>query len=126
MGNATSIFNLMRNLGGSLGIAASATILDRSIQRNINILGSNVNVDSTVVQSMLARMRSAFMMRGFDPVASMNRAEVALFGIVRQQAALLSFIYVFRFMGIVFLMMLPLVLLMKSPKHGKSPSPMAH
>jgi MFS transporter, DHA2 family, multidrug resistance protein len=126
MGNATSIFNLMRNIGGSLGIAASATMLDRGMQRNINILGRNVNGDGLLTQSILSRMSSAFVMRGFDPVTAKNRAEVALFGMVQRQAAMLSFIHVFRFMAIVFFCMLPLILIMKSPKRHKGVGPIAH
>ena len=39
MGNATSIFNLMRNIGGSIGIAAATTYLARRQQVHINLLG---------------------------------------------------------------------------------------
>src|SRR5437899_9222618 len=39
MGNATSIFNLMRNMGGSVGIAAIATMLSRRTQAQYNVLG---------------------------------------------------------------------------------------
>jgi DHA2 family multidrug resistance protein len=126
MGNATSVFNLMRNLGGSIGIATSATILDRSIQRNINILGSNVSDANPAVNSLLAGMRSNFILRGLDPTVAARRANAALFGIVQQQAMILSFIHVFRFMAIIFILMLPLILLMKSPKRGKGPGSMAH
>src|SRR5437016_1496059 len=49
MGNATSIFNLMRNLGGSVGIATIATVLSRSTQAQYNTLGSHITVfDSRV------------------------------------------------------------------------------
>ena len=42
MGNATSIFNLMRNIGGSIGIATAATMLERNQQRFTNVLGVHV------------------------------------------------------------------------------------
>ena len=44
MGNATSIFNLMRNLGGSVGIAVATTFLERRQQVHTNMLGANVTV----------------------------------------------------------------------------------
>ncbi|MBZ5496701.1 MAG: DHA2 family efflux MFS transporter permease subunit [Acidobacteriia bacterium] len=116
MGNATSIFNLMRNLGGSFGIATGTTILDRRIQKNTDLLGRHVNAGGPLTESFRARLRSAFIMRGIDPAAAKIRANAALFGMVQRQAAMLSFIYVFRFLGLVFLLMLPLVLIMKSPK----------
>ena len=43
MGNATSIFNLMRNIGGSLGIAVATTVLSRQQQVHTNLLGSHVD-----------------------------------------------------------------------------------
>src|SRR5207247_10843753 len=43
MGNATSIFNLMRNLGGSVGIATIATMLSRNPQTQYNILDAHVS-----------------------------------------------------------------------------------
>ena len=42
MGNATSIFNLMRNIGGSIGIATAATLLERHRQMYTNMLGAHV------------------------------------------------------------------------------------
>jgi DHA2 family multidrug resistance protein len=42
-GNATSIlFNLMRNIGGSIGIASATTLLARHTQANINVLGAHI------------------------------------------------------------------------------------
>src|SRR5439155_7838286 len=50
MGNATSLFSLMRNLGGSVGIAMVATMLSRKTQVHTNLLGGNVNAYSTQAQ----------------------------------------------------------------------------
>src|SRR5262249_15591052 len=50
MGNATSLFNLMRNLGGSVGIATTGTLLSRSQQAYTNILGSHVTAFSPEAQ----------------------------------------------------------------------------
>src|SRR5207249_2327297 len=43
MGNATSLFNLMRNLGGSVGIAVTGTLLSRRQQVYINVFGAQVD-----------------------------------------------------------------------------------
>jgi DHA2 family multidrug resistance protein len=50
MGNATSLFNLMRNLGGSIGIAVTGSMLSRQQQAYVNILGANVDVYSPSTQ----------------------------------------------------------------------------
>jgi DHA2 family multidrug resistance protein len=66
MGNATSLFNLMRNIGGSIGIAATGTLLARHGQSTTATLGANVTAYDTTSQSMLAGLRQAFMAAGAD------------------------------------------------------------
>src|SRR5215472_10149331 len=53
MGNATSLFNLMRNLGGSVGIATIATMLNRNTQTQYNILGGHVSAFDTRTRMLL-------------------------------------------------------------------------
>src|SRR4029079_14118614 len=50
MGNATSLFNLMRNIGGSVGIAMTGTMLARNNQSTTALLGSNVTADNPAAQ----------------------------------------------------------------------------
>ena len=66
MGNATSLFNLMRNIGGSVGIATTGTLLARHQQATTQLLGSNVTPYDAGSQAMLAQMRAAFMAAGAD------------------------------------------------------------
>jgi MFS transporter, DHA2 family, multidrug resistance protein len=115
MGNATSIFNLMRNLGGSVGIAAVTTLVARHEQTNQNNLVGDVSGGRLRVQAMIQALRSWFIYRGGDAATSRRRAYDALFGIVRQQAAMLSFNQVFWLLGMLFLLMVPLVFLMRRP-----------
>ena len=125
MGNATSIFNLMRNLGGSMGIAASTTLLARHGQVYTSMLGERVTPYDPAARSMLEAMRRAFMARGADYATATQRAHAALFGLVSRQATMLAFVSVFRLLALIFLLMLPLVLIMRSPRsHG--PAPGAH
>ena len=115
MGNATSIFNLMRNLGGSIGIAAVTTLVARHEQTNQNNLAGDVSGGTVRVQAILQALRSWFIYRGADAATSSRRAYDALFGMVRQQAAMLSFNQVFWLLGMLFLLMVPLVFLMRRP-----------
>jgi DHA2 family multidrug resistance protein len=119
MGNATSIFNLLRNIGGSMGIAAAATMLSRNRQRYTNILGAHVNPYSFQTQQWLGQLRSAMIARGSDATTAARRATAMVFYIVERQASMLAFIDVFRILGGIFLLTLPLVWLMKSPRVGK-------
>jgi len=123
MGNATSLFNLMRNIGGSIGIAVATTMIARSSQTFINNLGSHVNPYTLQTPERVAQMRAYFMSRGADAVTATREAYAAVYGMVQQQAALLSYLNEFKFFGIVFLVMLPLILLMRRP--GRTSGPVA-
>jgi MFS transporter, DHA2 family, multidrug resistance protein len=125
MGNATSVFNLMRNLGSSVGISVVETLQFRHMQTHINVLGRHVNPASQQAETMLEGLRQTFMSRGADPVTAMRQAEGALWAIVQRQASMLSYNDVFRFLAGMFILMLPLLLLMKKPAGGKGPA-MAH
>jgi len=52
-------------------------------------------------------------------VTAMQRAYASVSGMVQQQAAMVSFVHLFRMLGIIFLLLLPLVLLMKRPRTGR-------
>jgi DHA2 family multidrug resistance protein len=126
MGNATSLFNLMRNLGGSVGIAVTAFLLSRQQQAYVNVLGENVYAYSPATRSAFEAARAGFMAAGSDITTATQRAYAALFGTVQQQAAMVSFVQLFRLLGGIFLLLLPLILLMKRPRSGGGPAAGAH
>lgn len=122
MGNATSLFNLVRNLGGSIGIAAVTTIQTRRSQLNINVLGAQVNRHNINALRMMESLRNYFIGRGADPIMAMRQAQAAIFGMIEQQASMIAYNTTFRILGIMFLGMIPFVLLMKRPKKRGSPA----
>ena len=122
MGNATSLFNLMRNIGGSIGIAATGTMLARNTQATTSMLGSNVTAYDPATQTMFAQMRAAFMAAGNDMATATDRAYAAMFGMVQKQASMVSFVGLFQLLGFLFIAAIPLVLLMKRPR-GRAAAP---
>jgi len=120
MGHATSLFNLLRNIGGAAGIAVTQTVLARARQEHFNILGSHVSTFGTSTQMMVEQLRSAFVARGADLATATQRAYGAVFGMVQKQAAMMAFIDGFVMLAVVFLLMLPLVFLMKKPRHHEA------
>jgi DHA2 family multidrug resistance protein len=122
MGNATSIFNLMRNIGGSLGIAVSTTLLARQQQVHTTFLGAHVDPYNPQARAVLEQLRAAFQARGSDLATATEQARSALFGMVQRQAAILSFNDVFHLLGILFVCLLPLLFLMRSPRAGRGPA----
>jgi MFS transporter, DHA2 family, multidrug resistance protein len=121
MGNATSLFNLMRNIGGSVGIAVTGTLLSRHTQTTTSMLGSNVTPYDPASQSMLYQMKAAFMAAGADAVTATERATAALFGLVQRQATMVAFVGIFQLMGLLFIALVPLVLLMRRPRARGGP-----
>jgi DHA2 family multidrug resistance protein len=119
MGNATSMFNLMRNLGGGFGIAAATTFLFRRQQFHTLRLGEHVNMLNTPTRVFLAGTQSAMMTHGGDPAAAATQSYVALWGTLQRQAAMLAFVDTFRAMAMVFLLVLPFLFIMKRPKHHR-------
>jgi MFS transporter, DHA2 family, multidrug resistance protein len=125
LGNATSLFNLMRNIGASIGISTVATMQVRNTQKHIHDLGAQVTASNLEWQRTIAGLQQFYMGKGADSVTALKRAYGASFGMVQQQASMLSYADVFRFLGILFLVMFPLIFLMKRPQH-KGGATMAH
>ena len=117
MGNATSLFNLMRNLGGAVGIAVIAMLNTRYQQKYINILGAHVAEGDPATERWVGSLRSMFLGRGSGRVLADERAYGAVYGLVQQQAAMRAFLDIFILVTVVFLLMLPLLFLMRKPKH---------
>lgn len=124
MGNATSIFNLMRNIGGSVGIALMTTFLARRAQVHQNHLVANVTAGSSQTARLLQGMRANFVVHGVDGVTASRKALGAIYGMVQQHAAMLAFVEAFWIMGVVFLLMLPFLPLLQYSK-AKSPPQVA-
>jgi MFS transporter, DHA2 family, multidrug resistance protein len=117
MGNATSMFNLMRNIGGSMGIAGVTTYLFRREQFHINRLGAHIQSGSPQTRAMVRGLRAAFIARGADPHLALQRAFAAVWGMVQRHAAMCAFVDTFLGLGLIFLLVLPMLLLMKKPRH---------
>jgi len=118
MGNATSIFNLMRNIGASIGISMVETMQVRKAQMHINILDRHVNPANPQARQTIDGLRALFMSHGKDAATATRQAYAAVWGTVQQQAAMLSYNDTFRLLAGMFLLMLPLLFLMRKPKKG--------
>ena len=126
MGNATSLFNLMRNIGGGVGIAMTGTYLARHRRVVSAGLNENVSIYDPVTQSTLSQITQGMIAAGADVTTATQRAYVILHGMILRQAAMVSFVTVFRLLGVLFLILIPLVLLMQRPSKGSAPPPGAH
>jgi DHA2 family multidrug resistance protein len=110
IGNAAGIYNLMRNIGGSVGIATVTTLLVRGAQVHQNYLTANVSAGNPTVMAMLHGMQAKFSMGGASAFNAHQEAMGALYRSVQQQASLLAYADNFRLLGFLSLLCVPLAL----------------
>jgi DHA2 family multidrug resistance protein len=117
MGNATSIYNLMRNIGGSFGIAAMTTFLARRQQVHQSQLVSHITPSDIRTQNMFRGLQIWFQQHGAaSAYDAAHKSWAAIYLMVQQQAAMLSFVEAFWVMGVIFWAMLPLLLLLRNAR----------
>ena len=118
MGNASGIYNLVRNIGGSIGIAALTANLVRSSQIHQNYMGANLTASSPLAANAVQGLAARFQTGGADAVLAHREALGALYGSLQQQSAVLAYADNFRLLGYLSLLCIPLVLLLARPQHA--------
>ena len=121
MGNATSLFNLVRNLGGSIGISAVSTMQTRFQQRNISQLGANITPYNLSARDAMNSIQGMFMSSGSDSATAAHQAREAMFAMVQRQASMLAYNSIFLILAGLFLLMLPFIFLMHRPQARGGP-----
>jgi DHA2 family multidrug resistance protein len=118
IGNASSLFNLVRNIGSSIGIAVVTTLLTRVKVAHWQTLAEHVTPYDPLTRQAAGGLGRLLASHGMGDQATL----AALNGLVQRQAAMLAFIDVFRWLGMVFILSIPLVFLMRKPQ-GVSAAP---
>jgi DHA2 family multidrug resistance protein len=108
----------MRNLGASIGIAMVTTLVARSQQANTSILGAHVSAGNAHTHYLLKMMRDMFVSQGTDSATATRRAYAAVFGMVQRQAGMMAFNHTYLLLAALFVLMVPLVALMRRPSSG--------
>jgi DHA2 family multidrug resistance protein len=124
--NGTGLFNLMRQLGGSVGIALSATLLQRFAAIHRADLAANVTAFSAATQQRLAAITQGMVGAGAPAGVAQTRALAVVNGQVTRQALMLSFEQLFLLFGAAFLLSLPLLFLMHKNRTGAQAGGAAH
>lgn len=120
--SGSGFFSLTRQLGGSIGIAAITTLVDKQQFVHRSELIYNISDLNPAYQGRLDSSTSFFNNYSGDTVDVHNQALSLIDKAVNFQASLLSYRDVFYFVALVFLLTLPLILLLgKGPKPAPSP-----
>lgn len=108
----------MRNMGGSIGIAALATLVTQREQFHSNRLGESVSLYNPATQERIDRMTQFFVSRGSDLSVAKEQAIKAIDSIVRREAYVMAFNDCFYFVGIALLLSGIAILGFKKVKPG--------
>ncbi|MDB5933128.1 MAG: EmrB/QacA family drug resistance transporter [Massilia sp.] len=103
MSSASSLFNMTRNLGGSVGIALLATALTNREHFHSARLGESISSYAAATQQRIDQMTQAFVSSGIDPVTAGQQALAALDRIVRRESYIMAYNDGFVIMGAVLL-----------------------
>jgi DHA2 family multidrug resistance protein len=112
MGGATGIYNLMRNLGGSVGISMAATLLTRRAQVHQNILVARMTPYDPAYRQRLEAIRRALTPQ-VGPTAAAQQALGILYKTLVAQATLLAFVDNFRLITVLALCSMPVAMLLR-------------
>lgn len=125
-GSASSLFNMMRNLGGSVGIAAIATLLSKREQLHSNNLSVAVSGFSNAVQTRLSELTSSFQAHGFDSVMAHNQALMTIDQIMRRESFILAYADSFRMLGMLLLLSIVAIFFMGKIRNSNASTSGSH
>jgi DHA2 family multidrug resistance protein len=112
LGNATGLYNLMRNLGGSIGIAFVTTMLARGAQVHQALMVGHLAPDNPAFRQQFEAAHK-LLANHTDPVTASRQAYNAVYSLLDQQAHLLAFVDNFFIFGALALITMPLIFLFK-------------
>ncbi|HEY1804133.1 MAG TPA: DHA2 family efflux MFS transporter permease subunit [Terracidiphilus sp.] len=125
MGNATGLFNMLRNIGGSIGIAMATTAIIRRAALHQTDLGANLSPSSAVLQQKSAII-ATYLGHRIGPGVARPGSFGLIYGMMEQQAAQLAYIDVFRWTAILALICAACAWLFKKPAPHTEAPPGAH
>jgi DHA2 family multidrug resistance protein len=117
IGNGTGLFNLMRNIGGSIGIAFVTTLLARNAQKHQAMMVAHLTPFDPAYRVAVAGIKSALAPHLGDVKAATAAWQIVYNQLV-QQARLWAFVDNFRFFGFACACCIPFVFLFKHVKSG--------
>jgi DHA2 family multidrug resistance protein len=116
IGQGAAFTGMMRQLGGSFGVALITTFIARRNELHRSDLVSKLDTNNPFVMDRVHGMASSFASKGMDSKAALGSAYQALDYSIGKQAVVMSYMEVFLYLGVLFLICIPLMLLVKSNK----------
>jgi DHA2 family multidrug resistance protein len=116
-GSASALFNMMRNLGGAIGIASLQTFVTKREQFHSNMLNGAVSSLDQATRLRIDQLTGYFLSHGVsDPDTATHKALVAIGGVIRKQSFVMAYSDAFFLLGAALLLALLTSLLLKKPR----------
>jgi DHA2 family multidrug resistance protein len=112
----TALLNMLRQLGGSIGIAAITTFISVRSAAHYLHLSEDVSAYSATTMERIRMFSQGFMAKGFDAISAAKAAYAMLFRLINQQATMLTYRDIFVLLGVFFVVIIPLLLVFKKDK----------
>lgn len=116
IGEGAAFTGMMRQLGGSFGIAVISTFISNQTVKHSAYLSEHISTFDPDVQQRIAAIKASFMIKGMTPDIALSSAYQSLQYSVMKQATVLSYMDVFLYLGLLFLACVPFVLFVKERK----------
>lgn len=120
IGEGASFTGMMRQLGGSFGIAIITTMVSRLSQQHRVELLPNINAVKFNVQERIHALQQGFMAKGFSVNNALDKAYKSIEGMIMKQATVLTYIDIFFYIGIMFLICVPLIIFLVKKNAGSA------
>lgn len=113
IGEGAAFTGMMRQLGGSFGIAIITTVIYRlNVQHRVDLI-PNITAIDPETQQRVNGMQNMFMSKGFSANEALQRAYALIDGSISLQGTVITYMEIFLYLGLVFLCCVPFVLLIK-------------
>ncbi|MFY0256125.1 DHA2 family efflux MFS transporter permease subunit [Chitinophaga sp. 30R24] len=119
IGQGAAFTGMMRQLGGSFGVALITTFMARANMSHRNDLVAKLDINNPDVMNRANGLARNFVAKGMDPQTALGSGYKILDLSINKQAAVLSYMDVFLYLGLLFLVCIPFVLMVKAKKSGK-------
>jgi DHA2 family multidrug resistance protein len=125
-GDGAGLYNMARNLGGSIGLALLGTLIDRRESFHDAMIRESVTANGQLGQEHLAQSAGGFFAQHGDAAYAKLQATGQLLAEIARQATVMTYIEAFYVLGIALLLCIPLALLLKKPAPGVAVSSGGH
>ncbi|WP_026977504.1 MDR family MFS transporter [Flavobacterium tegetincola] len=126
IGEGAAFTGMMRQLGGSFGIALITTFITRFSQEHRVNLIAHLDITKVELQTRIQQLQAGFMSKGFTPNEALAKAYQVLDFTVTKQSTVMSYMDIFMYLGIMFLLCIPIIFFIKKSKNIVNPADAMH